>query len=294
MNNELGKKLSKQKQTCGQFFVVATPIGNLDDFSFRAQQVLKDCHVILVEDTRHSKRLLNHYGINSRLRSCHEHNETEQIEWLVDQLDQGFNIALISDAGTPLISDPGFVLVRTLRQRDYRVTTIPGPSALIAALSISGLPTDQFLFDGFLPSKSVARKKQYEQYLTQPRTVAVYESSHRIIASIEDCIEVLGSKRQLVLARELTKKFETIIHGTADHVLDQLTNDDNQTKGEFVVLIEGAKQNQMLEPEIAGWLNELLTELPIKKASSIVAKMSGYKKRDIYDLALRLKGESGK
>ncbi|MCL4161936.1 UNVERIFIED_CONTAM: hypothetical protein GTU68_057512, partial [Idotea baltica] len=191
-------------------YIVATPIGNLDDISMRAQKVLASVSVILAEDTRHSKRLTNHYGITTRLKSCHEHNELERVEWVTQQLNQGSDLALISDAGTPLISDPGFVLVRALREQGYPVTTVPGPSSLIAALSMAGLPTDRFIFDGFLPAKSVARCRQYAEYENEARTVVLFESSHRIIASLADCAEVLGQQRRIVVAREITKQYETV------------------------------------------------------------------------------------
>jgi len=177
----------------GQLFVVATPIGNLGDISHRAIALLGAVDFILAEDTRHSKRLLNHYGISSKLRSCHEHNEESQIEWVKAQLDNGLDLALISDAGTPLISDPGFVLVRALREQAYSIVAIPGPSSIIAALSIAGLPTDGFVYDGFLPSKKGARQAALATYANEHRTVVLLESSHRIKACLVDLVEVLGA-----------------------------------------------------------------------------------------------------
>ena len=276
----------------GKLFVVATPIGNLKDFSPRAQKVLSSVSVILAEDTRHSKRLTNHFGITTRLKSCHEHNEAERVEWVIQQLEQGLDIALISDAGTPLISDPGFVLVRALREHGHAILAIPGPSAVIAALSIAGLPTDRFLFDGFLPAKSVARCKQLEEYQHQARTVVLFESSHRIEASLSDFQEVLGEHRSLVVAREISKQYETVLSGSIAEVLKAVKNDSQQTRGEFVMMLEGVPQVAKDVVEVTTLLSELLDDLPVKKAAIIVAKMTGWRKNDVYDLALKLKNEA--
>jgi len=273
----------------GQLFVVATPIGNLDDFSRRAQQVLSSVVVVLAEDTRHSKRLLNHFGINTRLRSCHEHNETQQIDWVIEQLTVGNDIALISDAGTPLISDPGFVLVRALREQGFAVSTVPGPSSIIAALSIAGLPTDRFIFDGFLPAKTSARQKKWQEYLNETRTVVLFESSHRLLASLQDCVRVLGSDRRLVIARELTKRFETVIDGSIQEVINVLQQDSDQTRGEFVLMLAGVAQTATGDSEVLRLLTELLAELSTRKAASVAARITGRSKNDIYDLALTLK-----
>jgi len=270
----------------GQLYIVATPIGNLDDFSARGQHVLSSVAVILAEDTRHSKRLTSHFGINTRLKSCHEHNESEQVEWLVSQLERGDDIALISDAGTPLISDPGFILVRALRQRGFSICAIPGPSSIIAALSIAGLPTDRFIYDGFLPSKSVARCKQLAEYLTESRTIVLLESSHRIKSCLQDCVSVFGAERRIVIARELTKKFETVLSGTVEQILQQLEGDSDQTRGEFVLMLEGAilvKKNDM---EVLQLLSVLEQELPLKKAAGIAAQITGRRKNEIYELAI--------
>ena len=271
---------------------MATPIGNLDDFSARAQKVLSSVSVILAEDTRHSKRLTNHFGITTRLKSCHEHNELERVEWVVQQLDQGLDIALISDAGTPLISDPGFVLVRALREQGYVVTTIPGPSAIIAALSMAGLPTDRFIFDGFLPAKSAARCKQLAEYKNQARTVVLFESSHRIAASLRDFAEVLGGQRRLVVAREITKQFETVLDGSIAELIECIQNDQQQTRGEFVILLEGAAQIAKDAVDVLALLSEMTNDLPLKKAAAIVARISGWRKNDVYDLALKSKNEN--
>lgn len=280
---------SASSNTDACLYVVATPIGNLSDISQRAIEVLSNVDIILAEDTRHSKRLLNHYGISTRLKSCHEHNESEQIEWVKSQLGSGVSLALISDAGTPLISDPGFVLVRALRQAGCSVLAVPGASSIIAALSVSGLPTDGFVYDGFLPSKSAARKKALMQYSNQTRTTVLLESSHRIQACIQDIVEVLGDGREIVVARELTKRFETVMSGTAAEVLQCIEGDDNQTRGEFVVMLSGAEPVSKEQAQVDDLLRILMKELPLKQASGIAAKLTGLRKNDVYQMALQLK-----
>lgn len=273
----------------GTLYIVATPIGHLGDISHRALKVLADVDTILAEDTRHSKRLLNHYGIVNSLRSCHEHNEAELLGFVDEQLTEGKNLALISDAGTPLISDPGFVLVRGLREQGHSICTVPGPSSVIAALSIAGLPTDRFVFDGFLPAKSSARQKQLEDYLQQERTIVLLESSHRITASVRDMVAVLGADRQLVLARELTKKFETVLAGPASEILANLETDSDQSRGEFVVLLKGVEHKLGDSYDIEKLLKTLVAELPLKQATTLAAKISGRNKNELYKLALTLK-----
>lgn len=278
----------------GQLFVVATPIGNLADISQRALKTLANVDVILAEDTRHSKRLLNHYGVNTRLRSCHEYNETAQIEWVASALNSGQNLALISDAGTPLISDPGFVLVRALRERGFDVLTVPGPSSIIAALSIAGLPTNSFVYDGFLPAKNVARESALSAYLTEPRTVVLLESSHRIHACVLSIQNVLGSDRHIVIARELTKRFETVMSGSVDVVLNQIQADPDQTRGEFVVMIAGAAiedKGDEITTNLMALLSVLIAELPVKQAAGLAAKIMGVRKNEAYTLAQQLKDQ---
>jgi len=281
--------MSGSTQAC--LYVVATPIGNLADISQRALEVLANVDIILAEDTRHSKRLLNHYGVSTRLKSCHEHNEADQVDWVKSQLDQGLSLALISDAGTPLISDPGFVLVRALREQGYDVMAVPGASSIIAALSISGLPTDGFVFDGFLSSKSTARKKALAQYINQTRTTVLLESSHRILACVQDIVDVLGETREIVVARELTKRFETVLSGKAIDVLQTIEADDNQTRGEFVVMLAGAEPVSEEQAHVEHLLRVLLQELPVKQAAAIAAKIAGLRKNDVYQMALALKKE---
>ncbi|MFT4635814.1 MAG: 16S rRNA (cytidine1402-2'-O)-methyltransferase [Arenicella sp.] len=277
----------------GQLLVVATPIGNLGDISHRALKVLGSVDVILAEDTRHSKRLLNHYGIVTKLRSCHQHNEESQVDWVKSQLDQGLDLALISDAGTPLISDPGFVLVRALRQQGYSIVAVPGPSSIIAALSIAGLPTDGFVYDGFLPSKSGARQTALASYLNQHRTTVLLESSHRIKACLADVVEVLGGGRQIAVARELTKRFETVLAGSAESVLEIFLGDEDQSRGEFVLMLAGVEPVSSSDADVTTILKVLLADLPVKQAAGLAAKLSGKRKNEVYDLALAVKAELG-
>ena len=294
--------ISKAKQTDvkqsayepGVLYVVATPIGNLADISQRALQVLGSVSTVLAEDTRHSKQLFNHYGITTQLKACHEHNESTLINWVKEVLRNGKSLALISDAGTPLISDPGFVLIRALREDGYSIQVVPGPSAVIAALSVAGLPTDRFVFDGFLPAKQAARQTALQAYLHEPGTVALFESSHRIVACLQDILEVLGEDRYIVLARELSKKFETVLTGSAAEVLELVREDSNQSRGEFVVLIAGVGNKGVSddEAEVLRVLSVLLPELPLKQAASLAAKICRVRKNDAYQLALSLKREN--
>ncbi|GAA0200342.1 16S rRNA (cytidine(1402)-2'-O)-methyltransferase [Kangiella japonica] len=275
----------------GTLYVVATPIGNIDDMSFRAIKTLQQVSLILAEDTRHSQRLMTHYDIRTPMMSLHEHNEEARIEQIASKLDDGQSVALISDAGTPLISDPGFKLVRELRQRDYAISPIPGASALISALSVAGLATDSFSFWGFLPSKTNARKERYKELCEHKETLVFYESSHRIADSLKDLVDVFG-ERHIVIARELTKNFETILSGPASIVLEQVNNDSNQQKGEFVVMVEGlSKVNEGLSIEARSIMTQLLTELPPNKAAKLTAQITGVKKKDLYQWALQQKSD---
>ncbi|WP_257288572.1 16S rRNA (cytidine(1402)-2'-O)-methyltransferase [Endozoicomonas sp. SESOKO2] len=272
-------------------FVVSTPIGNLDDMAPRAIEVLKQVSVIAAEDTRHSRKLLNHFGVETPMIPCHEHNERHQAEVLLARLRQGDSVALISDAGTPLISDPGFVLVRMVREQGIKVAPVPGACALVAALSVSGLPTDRFYFEGFLPAKSSGRKKRLEALGSMMNTWAVYESTHRILDSLADFKEVLGGDRYIVLAREMTKTFETVLAGKVEAVEKILLEDSNQCRGEFVVLVEGAEERkeEAVDPETVKLLQRLLQELPAKKAAAVIADVSGYRKKQLYELSLTMK-----
>lgn len=275
----------------GIFYVVATPIGNLADISQRALSVLAQADIILAEDTRHSKSLLKHYGIKTPLKACHEHNEQSLTGWVKSSLLRGMSLALISDAGTPLISDPGFVIVRELREAELRIEVIPGPSAVIAALSVAGLATDRFVFDGFLPVKQSAREKQLAEYVQERRTIVLLESSHRIEACLVDLLAVMGDKRNVVIAREMTKKFETVISGSARSILQILEADPNQTKGEFVLMIAGASDETRAQAliELERILRVLLEELPVKQAAKLAVDLCGVRKNDAYQLALEIR-----
>lgn len=278
----------------GVLYIVATPIGNLDDMTPRAREVLSRVDVIAAEDTRHSGRLLTHFGINTRTLSLHEHNERELTPKLVASLQAGELVALISDAGTPLVSDPGYHLVQQARERAIRVVPIPGASALIAALSASGLPSDRFVFEGFLPSKAGARRKQLEAVRDEVRTLLFYEAPHRIQATLGDMAEVFGEQRQAVVARELTKTYETI-HGDSLGALCQwVAADDNQQRGEMVVLVHGAQaaDTSSLDAAAEHVLTVLLQELPLKQAVALAVKITGLKRNALYQRAVEMSADS--
>ncbi|GGB87770.1 ribosomal RNA small subunit methyltransferase I [Marinobacterium zhoushanense] len=265
-------------------YIVATPIGNLGDLSPRAQEVLAVADLIAAEDTRHTGRLLAHFNIKAPMISVHDHNERQRADLVIRHLQQGEQIALVSDAGTPLISDPGFFLVRAVRDAGFRVSPVPGSCAFIAALSASGLPSDRFLFEGFLPPKSGARKQRLEALKDQLPTLVFYESTHRILASLEDMGAVFGDDRYAVVARELTKTFETIRGGELKELLEWMSADPNQQKGEFVVLVHGAVEKVAVEidPEVRRILQLLGEELPPKKAAALAEKITGVKKSKLY------------
>jgi 16S rRNA (cytidine1402-2'-O)-methyltransferase len=283
--------MNKAQLNSGVLYVVATPIGNLQDLSARALEVLRAVPLIAAEDTRHSKKLLTHYGIGTRQMAVHEHNERDITDSLLRHLAAGEDLALVSDAGTPLISDPGFYLVRAARQANMRVVPIPGASALVAALSVAGLPSDRFLFEGFLPSKQAARQQRLQALAAVTVTLVLYESSHRICASLRDMVECLGGSREATVARELTKTFETILSGSLDELLVQVESDANQQKGEFVVLIHGApaRERSVVDAETLRMLELLIAELPLKQAAGLAAKISGLSKNVLYEEGLKLK-----
>lgn len=272
-------------------YVVATPIGNLGDMTPRAVEVLQQVDVIAAEDTRHSKKLMSHFGISTPMVPCHDHNERQQTTNLVARLAKGESVALVSDAGTPLISDPGYFLVREVREAGYRVVPVLGACALIAALSVSGLATDRFYFEGFLPAKPSGRRKKLQALSGLTSTWAVYESTHRILDSLADFKEVLGADRYVVMARELTKTFETVLAGTVAEVENILKEDSNQCRGEFVVLVEGNKEERetTVDPQTARLLERLIEELPPKKAAAVIADVTDYRKKELYNLALEMK-----
>jgi 16S rRNA (cytidine1402-2'-O)-methyltransferase len=278
----------KVSEQSGILYVVATPIGNLDDMTPRAIQTLKQVDLIAAEDTRHSGRLLHHFGINTPTYAVHEHNERNQFERLIHRLQQGESLALISDAGTPLISDPGFQLVREAHKAGVQVMPVPGVSALICALSAAGLPTDRFLFAGFPPRTASRRREWLQVLLTERATLVFYEASHRICASLEDMVAVFGAEREVVIAREMSKMFETFLSDDLASVLQQVTDDPNQQKGEFVVMLAGAttSDDEIEMAEAARVLRLLLDELPVKQAAALAAKITGQKKNGLYKLAL--------
>ena len=274
----------------GILFIVATPIGNLDDITFRAVEILKSIDIILAEDTRHSKKLLKHLNIEKPIRAFHEHNEREKTKVIISEIRSGKSIALISDAGTPLISDPGYFLVAQAKKEGLKVVPIPGPTALITALSASGLASDSFTFLGFLPSKQTARVKLLKSLVGRTETSIFYESPKRILATLTDMHSIYGDSREVCLAKELTKVFETIQTGSIPNLIDYLTIDQNHQKGEFVILISATDKIDIAEAETQ--LNSLLpilcTELGASKAAKLAAKITGIDKKQCYKRALDL------
>jgi 16S rRNA (cytidine1402-2'-O)-methyltransferase len=273
----------------GALYVVATPIGNLGDISARALEVLAGVAVIAAEDTRHSGKLLHHFGVKTPTIALHDHNERAVSESIVARLQVGDAVALVSDAGTPLISDPGYHLVAQARAAGCLVVPVPGASALLAALSASGLPSDRFTFEGFLPAKAGARTAKLEVLRDDPRTLVFYEAPHRIEESISAMAVVFGGERSAVIARELTKTFETIHGDTLSGLMKWLAADANQRKGEFVVMVSGAAVvDQLVDAEAERVLRLLLEEVSLKQATALAAKITGVKKNLLYQFALDL------
>jgi 16S rRNA (cytidine1402-2'-O)-methyltransferase len=279
---------------CGKLYVVATPIGNLADFTFRAVETLKQVDLIAAEDTRHVKMLLNHYGIHKPLIALHQHNEEKTSPELVTKMQQGLSIALVSDAGTPLISDPGLPLVRLANQQGLPVIPIPGACALIAALSASGLPVSRFSFEGFLPRTASARRAFFSAKLTDSSTWGFYESSHRIQDALEDMCGIFPVDHPLVLAREITKLHETIVKSTLAEMLILVKEDANMRKGEFVVLVAGLvrkDEGQALSDEHLRILRLLLQDCSVKTAVALAAEITGQQKKRLYQAALDLQAK---
>ncbi len=273
-------------------YVVATPIGNLDDISARALQVLNDVDVIACEDTRHSARLLQHFGITTKMIACHDHNERNASAGIVALLKDGKAVALVSDAGTPLISDPGYIVLREVHNAGLKVSPVPGVSALVAALSVAGLATNRFVFEGFLPAKAAARQERLRRVVDEQRTLVFYESSHRILASLGDFCEILGADRDVTMAREITKKFETIHSTNLAALRAFVEGDPQQQKGEFVLVVSGAKVvADSIDSDHV--LALLLAELPLKQAAALTSKITGTNKNALYQTALAMK-ELGK
>jgi len=273
----------------GTLYVVATPIGNLGDITHRALQVLEGVTRVCAEDTRNSKKLLTHFGIQNQLVALHDHNEQSKLEQLTSWLLDGESLALISDAGTPLISDPGYHLVQYLQQQNIPVVPIPGASAIIAALSVAGLPTDRFVFEGFLPAKSSARKQAFLEKTKQTCTQIYYESSHRIVASVNDLSEVIEPERKVVVARELTKLYEQIFSGSVIELLAWLKSELNHQKGEFVLMVQGALPTADTNGvELESLLKILTKELSVKQSAALAAKITNQNKNTCYRLAVKI------
>lgn len=267
----------------GTLHVVATPIGNLGDFSPRALETLKRVDAICAEDTRHTRQLLAHFGLERPLLALHEHNEGDAAAPLVARLLAGDSLALVSDAGTPLVSDPGFRLVRAARAAGVRVSPVPGPSALVAALSAAGLPSDRFVFEGFLPAKAKARREHLQALAAEPRTLIFYESSHRIEETLADMAMAFGEERPAVVARELTKLFETVLDGGLAGLARRVREDANQRKGEFVVLVQGAPEAADAKVAEGRRLYARLCEhLPPSTAAKLAADLSGAPRKALY------------
>jgi len=271
-------------QQAGTLFIVATPIGNLDDLTPRARRTLADADLIAAEDTRHSATLLQHFGIATRCVALHEHNERDVSADLVERLRAGTTIALISDAGTPLISDPGFRLVRAAREAGIRISPVPGACAAIAALSAAGRPSDRFVFEGFLPAKAAARRAHLQALRHETRTLVFYESSHRIVETLADLAAEFGTGRRAVVARELTKLFETVLDGTLAELSARVSADANQQRGEFVVLVGGADDDAAAARLAAGRraFDLLRRELPPGRAARLAAEISGAPRNALY------------
>ena len=273
----------------GKLYVVATPIGNLSDISQRALDVLKQVDLIAAEDTRHSARLMDTYAIKTPLKAYHDHNEEYQSGVLVEQLLAGKEIALISDAGTPLINDPGYRLLSAVHDADIPVVPVPGANAAIALLSVSGLAVNSFTFEGFPPVKSQQRQEYYAKWLKSPKAHVFYESSHRIVESLKDALSVLGADRQVAMGREITKTFETIKRCSLAELCEFVQADNNQQKGEFVIVVSRAEEDESAaDIEIHDMLEKLLPILSVKQASQVAAALTGKKKNKIYQLALEM------
>ncbi len=282
----------------GTLFVVATPIGNLSDLSPRATSTLKDCDLIAAEDTRHTGVLLKHFQIGTPQLSLHEHNETARAAKIIAVLREGKSVALVSDAGTPAISDPGFELVRAVAAAGMNIVAVPGPCAAIAALSIGALPTDRFCFEGFLPARGTARKRRLKSLESESRTLVIYESPHRVRETLEDCMAVFGETRAATVVREATKLHETTYRGTLRQLLDQSSVDADFSRGEIVLLVAGAEpvgsagEQDRASAHLDEVLTALLAELPLKQAARLAARITGARDNEAYKRALFLKAQS--
>lgn len=274
----------------GVLYVVATPIGNLDDISSRACAVLRSVEVIAAEDTRRTRQLLGHFEITTPVLSLHEHNEERRAELVLTRLARGESVALVSDAGTPLISDPGYRLVALARERGHVVTAIPGCCAAIAALSIAGLPTARVHFEGFLPARAAARRERLRELGACTDTLVFYEAVHRVPESLADLATVFGAQRPAFVARELTKLYETVYHGTLATIREALAADPGSDKGEFTIVVAGAAQAAPGAAELARVVWILAAELPAARAATLAAQITGANRRDAYRLVLERQG----
>jgi 16S rRNA (cytidine1402-2'-O)-methyltransferase len=278
----------------GTLYVVATPIGNLQDITLRAIETLKTVDKIAAEDTRHAKGLLKHFSINKPTISLHEFNERECLDLLLEHLSDGESIALISDAGTPLISDPGYHLIKEAKARGFTVVPVPGACAGIAALSVAGLPSDRFIFEGFLPAKQEACRNRLKELLYEPRTLIFYEAPHRLMDALQVMVEVFGGERTAVVARELTKIYESVMNASLAELLAWYETHPDQQRGEIVILVRGADhkpgENVLIDPEYV--LDSLLSELPLKQAVAMAAKITGERKNELYEKALARRSSS--
>jgi 16S rRNA (cytidine1402-2'-O)-methyltransferase len=284
----------------GTLFVVATPIGNLQDLSPRAAGWLRDADLLLAEDTRHTRTLLEACGIArpaGTLESLHEHNERERVPALVERLQGGASIALVTDAGTPLLSDPGSLLVAAAARAGIAVVAVPGPCAAIAALSIAGLPTERFAFEGFLPAKAAARRDALQRLAQESRTLVFYEAPHRLAATLADLAAVLGAARPASIARELTKRFEQVYRGTLAELAARSRDDANMSRGELVLVVGGAPAESDAAAESRAALHTLellLQELPVSQAARLAAQLTGRSRKELYERALLMSKEQGK
>jgi 16S rRNA (cytidine1402-2'-O)-methyltransferase len=273
----------------GTLYVVATPIGNLDDLTARARQTLAAVDLIAVEDTRHSGRLLSHIGVKTRLIAMHDHNEEQVLGKVIEVLLAGESVALISDAGTPLLSDPGYRLVQAAHANDITVSPIPGASALTAALSAAGLPTDRFCFEGFPPSKKMARREWLQNLCKETRTIVMYESVHRIADSLADMVDVFGADRKAFIGRELTKIHEQCVQDTLGGLRAAVESNDIVSKGEFVLVVAGAVQEADSSIDVDRLLTALVDKLSAKDAARVVADVTGEKKNALYERLLKMR-----
>ena len=266
----------------GSLYVVSTPIGNLNDLSRRALEVLGEVDWVAAEDTRHSQTLLNHLGIKARLISCHDHNEAERSPELVARLCDGESGALISDAGTPLVSDPGYRLVRACQDAGVAVVPVPGASALLAALAVSGQPSDRFLFEGFVPSKGAARENALRRLAGLDVTSVIFEAPHRVVSLLESLAGLVDADRELTLCRELTKRFETVRRGPVSELLEWVRDDKDQRRGELVLVLSPAARGEQLSEQDRALAKALLAELPVSRAARVLAAHTGLKRQDLY------------